>query len=119
MRFAVVIIGVLLSVANMCAENDKVPHYKNTSLPVEQRVDDLLGRMSLEEKIGQMCQYVGIEHIRNTELKYKGKVGKNDDANATYSTLSIDGLKKLTEQGLVGSYLQFDQHVYHLMGASP
>ena len=105
MRFAVVIIGVLLSVANMCAENDKVPHYKNTSLPVEQRVDDLLGRMSLEEKIGQMCQYVGIEHIRNTELKYKGKVGKNDDANATYSTLSIDGLKKLTEQGLVGSYL--------------
>lgn len=105
MRFAVIIIGALLSVANVCAENDKVPHYKNASLPVEQRVDDLLRRMSLEEKVGQMCQYVGMEHIRNTELKYKGKVGKSDDANATYNTLSIDGLKKLTEQGLIGSYL--------------
>lgn len=104
MRFAL-IIGTLLSVTAVCAKSDKTPLYKNPSLPVEQRVEDLLGRMSLEEKVGQMCQYVGIEHIKSTELRYKGKVGKNDDANATYKTLSIDGLQKLTEQGLVGSYL--------------
>jgi beta-glucosidase len=30
--------------------------YADPSLPVEQRVDDLLGRMTLEEKIGQMTQ---------------------------------------------------------------
>lgn len=28
--------------------------YKNPQLPVEQRVKDLLGRMTLEEKIGQL-----------------------------------------------------------------
>ena len=32
----------------------QIPAYKNTSLPIEQRVDDLVGRMTLEEKVGQM-----------------------------------------------------------------
>src|SRR5262252_3375758 len=34
--------------------------YRDKSLPIEQRIDDLLGRMTLEEKIGQMnmpCVY--------------------------------------------------------------
>jgi beta-glucosidase len=33
-----------------------VPPYRDATLPVEQRVADLLGRMTLEEKIGQMTQ---------------------------------------------------------------
>ncbi len=33
------------------------PLYKNAALPVEERVDDLLGRMTLEEKILQLNQY--------------------------------------------------------------
>lgn len=32
------------------------PRYRNASLPVAQRVDDLLGRMTLDEKVGQMTQ---------------------------------------------------------------
>src|SRR5690349_11216817 len=32
------------------------PPYRNRTLPVEKRVDDLLGRMTLDEKIGQMTQ---------------------------------------------------------------
>src|SRR5581483_340792 len=34
--------------------------YRDSSLPLEQRVEDLLGRMTLEEKVGQMnmpCVY--------------------------------------------------------------
>ena len=30
------------------------PPYKNPSLPMEQRVDDLVSRMTLEEKVSQM-----------------------------------------------------------------
>ena len=30
--------------------------YKNPDLPVEERIADLLGRMTLEEKVGQMMQ---------------------------------------------------------------
>ena len=42
----------------------KLPIYKNPKASIEQRVNDLLNRMTLEEKVGQMNQYVGLEHIR-------------------------------------------------------
>ncbi|MFW6456997.1 MAG: hypothetical protein ACOC0A_01770, partial [Planctomycetota bacterium] len=31
------------------------PAFRNTNLPVADRLDDLLSRMSLGEKIGQIC----------------------------------------------------------------
>ncbi|MDZ7269793.1 MAG: hypothetical protein ONB48_21205 [candidate division KSB1 bacterium] len=33
---------------------EEKPRYKNPALPVEERVADLLGRMTLEEKVGQL-----------------------------------------------------------------
>lgn len=63
-------------------------------------------RMTLEEKVAQMCQYVGPEHIRETQKRFKGKkVAKNDDAYGFYPNLSINDLYKLTEEGKVGSFL--------------
>ena len=50
---------VLLSVPVMAQQNDVPPAdapYKNAALPIEERVDDLLGRMTVAEKIGQMTQ---------------------------------------------------------------
>ena len=35
--------------------------YRNPQYPVKERVQDLLGRMTLEEKVGQMCQMNGRE----------------------------------------------------------
>ncbi len=81
------------------------PDYKKASLPVEKRVEDLMSRMTLEEKIGQMSQYVGLNHIRETSAKFKGKVEKNNDANGMYPNLSISELEKMTREGLVGSFL--------------
>src|SRR5688572_27546914 len=43
----------VLSVGVLQAQTGDEP-YRNPDLPVEDRVDDLLGRMTLEEKIGQM-----------------------------------------------------------------
>ena len=45
--------------------------YKNPKLPVEERVTDLLSRMTLEEKVGQMCcalawNYYTIGPLRDT-----------------------------------------------------
>jgi beta-glucosidase len=50
---------VMLSLPVMAQQNDVPPAdapYKNASLPVEQRINDLLARMTLAEKIGQMTQ---------------------------------------------------------------
>jgi beta-glucosidase len=54
------------------SDSDKnEPLYLNIKLPVEHRVKDLMSRMTLKEKIGQMCQYVAIEHFRHSEQKLK------------------------------------------------
>ncbi len=79
--------------------------YQNPNLPIEHRVRDLLSRMTLEEKVGQMSQYVGIEHIRQTTARFGNTLRKNNDANGMYKDLSIAQLEQLTEQGLVGSFL--------------
>jgi len=44
---------LLLMVSNLSAQNELLP-YQNADLPIEERVTDLLSRMTLEEKIGQM-----------------------------------------------------------------
>src|SRR3954453_1020553 len=36
--------------------DENAPLYRDASAPIEARVDDLLGRMTLDEKIGQMTQ---------------------------------------------------------------
>jgi beta-glucosidase len=43
------------------AQEPATPLYRDASQPIEKRIDDLLGRMTLEEKVGQMnmpCVYV-------------------------------------------------------------
>ncbi len=48
--------------------------YLNPGLPVEERVDNLLSRMTLGEKIGQMCQYSGFASD-SKQLARTGQVG--------------------------------------------
>ena len=47
------VISGLLPVARMNSQ-EKIPDYKNSRLPVERRVADLLSRMTLEEKVAQL-----------------------------------------------------------------
>jgi beta-glucosidase len=51
-----VVLGLLMTVAPMCGrgQQQSAAAYMNPALPVEQRVDDLIGRMTLAEKVGQM-----------------------------------------------------------------
>lgn len=84
----------------------KAPLYKDSRQPVEKRVDDLMGRMTLEEKIAQMSQFVGPNHIRENQLRFKGQgVAKNDDAYGFYPTLSVNDLYRMTQEGKIGSFL--------------
>jgi len=62
LTLAAVVLGVAaLLPAGAQKPKAEVPVYRDKSQPFEKRIDDLLGRMSLEEKIGQMnmpCVYV-------------------------------------------------------------
>ena len=45
---------VVLLVAISTAQTQSIPAYKNPNLPIETRVNDLVSRMTLEEKVSQM-----------------------------------------------------------------
>ncbi len=98
----------ILSVSTLMAASctaDRLPLYKDASAPVEKRVEDLLRRMTLEEKVGQMNQYVGLEHIRKNEAALTEEELKNNTANAFYPGFNADSVAGWTRQGLVGSFL--------------
>ena len=60
----IILCGFLLS-----AQSVLLP-YQNPNLPVEQRVADLLSRMTLEEKVAQM----NMKSLNELKLDDKGKV---------------------------------------------
>ena len=51
-----IVLAALVAVPAAAAAGGDRPDYKNPRLPVRERVADLLSRMTLEEKVGQMTQ---------------------------------------------------------------
>jgi len=82
-----------------------MPDYLNSRLPVEKRLDDLMARMTLEEKVGQMCQYVGLEHQREVAKRKFGEKTDLDDAYGFYPNLSPKDVARLVVEGKIGSFL--------------
>ncbi len=52
---AIAMLAIGLAAPGVAAANERLP-YEDPRLPVQRRVDDLLARMTLEEKVGQMTQ---------------------------------------------------------------
>lgn len=53
--FSAILVLILVLSLTISLSAQEEP-YRNPALPIEERVEDLLGRMTLEEKIGQMTQ---------------------------------------------------------------
>ena len=98
---AVIVAGGLIS----CNSNGGQPRYKDASLSVEKRVDDLISRMTLEEKVGQMNQFVGLEHIRASEAHLTEEELRTNTASAYYPGFPADTIERWTKEGLIGSFL--------------
>ena len=80
--------------------------YKDPTLPVEERVDDLLGYMTLGQKVGQMCQYVGVEHLKQVEERHlTDGIDTTSDAYGFYKGFSANDMEEYVKKGLVGSFL--------------
>ncbi|WP_203566729.1 glycoside hydrolase family 3 N-terminal domain-containing protein [Aestuariimicrobium ganziense] len=69
--------------------------YRDPSIPVEERVDDLLGRMTLEEKAGQLTQYF-----------YFGAFAQNFPADTDMGQLPVDAQMFLQQPKMVEAALQ-------------
>jgi beta-glucosidase len=61
--------------------------------------------MTLEEKVAQMCQYIGINHIREAEASLSIEEMEKSHAQGYYPGMNGDSVIALTERGLIGSFL--------------
>lgn len=98
----VVLCTVLMLFVSSKTTNEDDPIYLDPSKSVEARVADLMSRMTLEDKVYQMNQFVGLEHMK------KGNPNddkENNDAQGFYKTLSVNDVSKMCEEGKIGSFL--------------
>ncbi len=94
-----------IMVVSMNAQKSITPTYLDKSKSVDERVDDLMNRMTLEDKVYQMCQYVGLEHMKAAEAKLKPDELEKNDALGFYPGLRSDDVARLTTEGKIGSFL--------------
>lgn len=66
--------------------------YKDASQPVEARVEDLLSRMTLEEKAAQLCGDLAASFIVDEELSHEALVEKFKDGHGRITQYSLVGL---------------------------
>ena len=79
--------------------------YKDSNLSDEERANDLLSRMTLVEKVGQMCQYVGIEHVKKSEKYLSIEEMQAGDAHGFYPNLHSSKMPEMIRRGEIGSFL--------------
>ncbi|WP_195499439.1 glycoside hydrolase family 3 N-terminal domain-containing protein [Alistipes timonensis] len=97
----------LLAVAvlgSACCSDSSEPLYKDVSQPVERRIDDLMGRMTLHEKIGQMCQFVGLEHLRMAEQNATPEEIRDGHAQGYYPGYHSTDILRMVEAGEASSF---------------
>ena len=98
-------IAIMAITMNAMAGTKERPIYKNPKASIEQRVNDLLSRMTLEEKVGQMNQLVGIEHFKQNSASMTAEELATNTASAFYPGVTVKDMEDWTRRGLVSSFL--------------
>ncbi len=104
--FVTLLAGVILPfLAFQQPNGDKKPLYLDAGQTIDVRVKDLMSRMTLEEKVAQMCQYVGPEHMQQAEANLSEAEMKKSDAQGFYLGLFSPDIKRMATEGKIGSFL--------------
>ena len=84
---ALILAGVLFAFPSALITKQTTPDYKNPSLPIDKRVDDLVSRMTLEEKVSQMMNgAAAIERLGVPDYEWWNE-GLHGVARAGYATV--------------------------------
>ena len=86
-------------------ENSSYKLYLDSSKSHEDRLNDLMSRMTLEDKVYQMNQFVGLDHMRKAEKDLSPEDLLNNDAQGFYKGVFSTDVMKMTEEGKIGSFL--------------
>lgn len=86
-------------------KNKTEPTYLNAEASMEDRLSDLMDRMTLEEKVAQMCQYVGLEHMKAAEKSLSPEELLGNDALGFYENLHSSEVAQMVIDGEIGSFL--------------
>ena len=86
-------------------ENPSYKLYLDSSKSHTDRLSDLMSRMTLEEKVYQMNQFVGLDHMRKAEKNLSPEDLLNNDAQGFYKGVFSTDVMKMTEEGKIGSFL--------------
>lgn len=103
--FIVVIAITLYSCKKDKGFTDNTPLYLNSSASVEDRIANLMEKMTLEDKVYQMCQYVGLEHMKHAENNITAADLEKNDALGFYPGMLSKDVAKLVTEGKIGSFL--------------
>ena len=74
--------AIVVSILPVVNSQEKLPDYKNSRLPVDRRVADLLSRMTLEEKIAQLVCLWGSRPQANPQTNFATDRGEFSPAKA-------------------------------------
>ena len=96
---------LLLSNFFFGTSQNETPEYLNPNISVENRVKDLMDRMTLEEKVYQMNQFVGLDHMRKAEKDLTEEELHSNDAQGFYKGLFSDDVAEMARRGEIGSFL--------------
>ena len=66
--------------------------YKDASASIEERVEDLLGRMTLEEKVAQLCGDLPYSVVHGGEVNHEALKEKFPDGHGRFTQYSMVGL---------------------------
>ena len=115
LTFGVYLLGVACTLS--AKDIKSVPLYKDVKAPIEERVDDLLSRMTLEEKILQLNQYTmgrnnNVNNIGEEVKKVPAEIGSLIYYD-TNPTLRNNVQKKAVEESRLGIPIIFGYDAIH------
>ncbi|MDA9666085.1 glycoside hydrolase family 3 C-terminal domain-containing protein [Bacteroidota bacterium] len=104
MKFKFFIYSIVIFIS-LSFSSESNPIYLDSSFSDTQRVEDLLSKMTIEEKVAQMCQYVGLNYLSSENDASLTAEILNSDSKASYKGFLKKDIAQMVVDGKIGSFL--------------